>query len=122
LEARRALGRRYTRQLDELAGIRIPVEPDHMEANYQSYMVRVTQESGCDRDHLMQQLRERGIASRPGITAIHQQPIYRDFVRAPLPETDKAAATCLIIPLYPQMTEAEQDEVVAHLARLVEGS
>ena len=65
-------------------------------------------------------LREAGIATRPGISASHHQPLYADAVRAPLPVTDEAVRTRLILPLYPQMTEAEQATVIDRLARLVE--
>jgi perosamine synthetase len=121
LEARRRLGRRYTELLSSEPGLQPPVEPEGIEPNYQSYMLRVTEESLCERDTIMLQMRSAGIATRPGITAVHRQPIYRELADRPLPETDRAADSCLILPLYSQMTESEQDEVVEQLLRLCRG-
>ena len=46
-------------------------------------------------------------------------PVYRDLVREELPETEAAEDTSLILPLYPTMTEGEQDQVVERLSALV---
>jgi perosamine synthetase len=120
LAARRRLGARYGELLAGVAGVEPPPLPDHVETNFQSYMVRITQASARDRDEVMAALRAAGIATRPGISAIHHQAVYAGTERGPLPVTDEATRTHLILPLYPQMTEAEQDEVVARLTELVE--
>ncbi len=118
---RRELGKRYNQHLAGLPGVVTPVDGGDFEVNYQSYMIRLTKDCPISRDAMMRALREQGIASRPGIMAIHHQPAYRDMVRHPLPETDSAAAECLILPLYPQMTEAEQDAVIEAIAELTGG-
>jgi perosamine synthetase len=97
------------------------VIPGHVDPNFQSYLVRVTENSSCSRDLIIKELRARGIASRPGIMAIHLCPPYREFVRAPLPVTELAAETTMILPLYSQMSEAEQDRVIEQLLLLTEG-
>jgi perosamine synthetase len=122
LAARRRLGARYTEALSDVRGITPPVEPEGLKTNYQSYMVRIDAGSARTRDEVMLGLRQAGIATRPGITAIHQQPIYRDAVRAALPETDRAVEEALILPLFPQMRDTEHDEVVRTLTELVEGT
>jgi dTDP-4-amino-4,6-dideoxygalactose transaminase len=118
LTARRLLARRYSSALSGVDGLEPPVEPPGTETNFQSYMVRIGPEAARSRDDVMLGLRQAGIASRPGITAIHQQPIYRDAVSSPLPETDRAVDEALILPLYPKMTEVEQDEVIEVLRTL----
>ncbi|MFN8507770.1 MAG: DegT/DnrJ/EryC1/StrS family aminotransferase [Dehalococcoidia bacterium] len=45
--------------------------------------------------------------------AIHLEPWYRErWPDVSLPETEAATANTLLLPLYPGMTEAEQDEVI----------
>ncbi len=58
------------------------------------------------RDELLDFLRERGIGT--GIhypVPVHLQPAYRDRIplRLPLPNTEKAAAQVLSLPLYPEL-------------------
>jgi len=122
LDSRRALAHRYTRSLQEVPGVEVPIEPDGYEPNYQSYMVRITPETGTTRDQVMLGLRESGIATRPGITAIHRQLSYRAHAdRSTLKETEQAVDEALILPLYPQLTEEEQDEVIETLTSLATG-
>jgi perosamine synthetase len=122
LERRRDLAHRYTSALEQVKGLQPPVEPQGCGPNYQSYMVRIAPETGTTRDQVMLGLRASGIASRPGITAIHRQPPYSARVdRSKLQETERAVDEALILPLYPQMTEEEQDEVIETLTSLTTG-
>ncbi len=52
--------------------------------------------------------------------AITQQPAYRDLAHAPCPEAEAWAAQCLSVPCFPEMTEAEIDQVCAALAGLAQ--
>jgi dTDP-4-amino-4,6-dideoxygalactose transaminase len=48
---------------------------------------------------------------------LHLQPAYRHLGIAPgtLPETEKSAARCLSLPLYPELTEEQVETVVGQL-------
>jgi dTDP-4-amino-4,6-dideoxygalactose transaminase len=118
LASRRRLADRYGELLREIEGVETPVKIEHAESNYQSYAVRI---SGGreERDRLIQEMRDAGIATRPGIPPIHHQPMYRPLVRQPLPQTDAVEASSLLLPLFPTMTEDEQDQVVERISTLV---
>jgi len=61
-------------------------------------------------------LAAKGVSCRVGIQPLHQEPYYRDRCAAvDLPVTEDAARTTLFLPIYPGMTEAQQDYVVASL-------
>ncbi len=67
----------------------------------------------------------RGALETVGVaTAIHyplaitQQPAYRDLAHASCPEAEAWAAECISVPCFPEMTEAEIDQVGAALAGL----
>jgi perosamine synthetase len=45
--------------------------------------------------------------------AAHTEPAYAEHPRRPLPVTERLTAGSLILPLFHQMTEAEQDQVVS---------
>jgi dTDP-4-amino-4,6-dideoxygalactose transaminase len=119
LARRRYLAARYAAGLSKLEWLAPPAEPEGHKHNFQSYMVRLKAGAAIGRDALMQSLLERGIATRRGIMAIHREPPYRD---APLdhgprweqrlPDTAAAADETIILPLFHQMTEEEQDYVI----------
>ncbi len=68
------------------------------------------------RDSLMQWLLERGIATRRGIMLAHLEPACADLPPCHLPLSEQASARSLLLPLYPQMTDDQQHEVIAALA------
>jgi dTDP-4-amino-4,6-dideoxygalactose transaminase len=55
--------------------------------------------------------------------AIHREPAYRAWPpRAPLPHTEAAAVSTLVLPLFPGLADADQDYVIAELRAAVESS
>lgn len=112
LAKRRALARRYTERLEALPWLRPPHEPAGFRHSYQSYMVRLTSDAPVSRDELMQGLLDRGVATRRGIMAIHREAPYRGDWDRLLPTTNAVTDSTMILPLYHEMTEDEQDYVI----------
>ena len=70
------------------------------------------------RDHLMEYLRTKGIETR-----IHYKPWYKYNMHLgynPLPNAENYYKTALSIPLYADMTDAEQNYVIEHIKRGLE--
>lgn len=109
---RRHLAKVYTEAFRELPGLLPPTEPEGFFHTYQSYILLLA--SGR-RDPLAGHLEKSGIAVRQGTHAVHALGYYRrryglkakDFPRAWRADRDS-----LTLPLYPQMTEAEQGRVI----------
>lgn len=120
LERRRYLAARYTSTLQHLPWMITPTVPANCRHNYQSYMVRLIGEHAKNRDAIMQQLLEKKISTRRAIMAIHRELPYRSPIwDRSLPHTDLVTDTGLILPLFHQMTEAEQDYVIESLQTIV---
>lgn len=118
LEERRGRALRYTRLLDGAADLALPREPAWGGHTYQSYVVRVLEGGRSRRDRLMDGMAAAGIQTRPGTHAVHRLGYYRK--KYGLHEGDfPAAASCedttITLPIFPGMTDGEQDEVVEHL-------
>jgi len=119
LERRRHLAQRYTEALKELSWQTAPHVPNNCRHNYQSYMVRLTGAASSKRDAIMQALLEKKISTRRAIMAIHREiPYVRASWDDRLPRTNLVADTGMILPLYHQMTEAEQDYVIEALTEI----
>jgi dTDP-4-amino-4,6-dideoxygalactose transaminase len=72
-----------------------------------------------DRDRVRAALEDRGIQT--GLhypVPVHLQPAYRHLGHQPgdFPVAERVGRECLTLPLYPEMTEDQQDAVVAALA------
>jgi len=116
LTRRRALAHRYTEALAGVPHLTTPVEPAGLAHPFQSYMVRVSPEASLGRDTLMARLLAEGIATRRGVMCIHREAPYRKLLGdLDLPTAERVSDEGLILPLYAQMTDAEQRTVIAAL-------
>jgi perosamine synthetase len=109
---RRVLARRYQEMLSSVPGLLMADDPPYGETNYQSFWVLLPEQSAVGRDDLIRLLTEAGVSARRGIMAAHLEPAYADVV-ASLPVTERLTNRSLILPLFHQMTQAEQEHVVS---------
>lgn len=115
---RRALAERYHERLAaEVPSVASPTEPNRARSNWQSYAIRLP--DGANQRDVMQGMLDRGVSTRRGIMCIHRETPYRGTARFPLPVSEAAQDRTILLPLYPQMTGAEQDQVVAALGEVV---
>lgn len=110
-ERRRAVADRYSSGLSDLP-VERPVEPDASDHVYNQYTIRV---SGGAREPLRRHLDARGIGSRVYYpTPLHLQPCfgYLGQKRGALPGAEQAADEVLSLPIYPELTRVQQEEVI----------
>ena len=113
---RRALAQRFAALLSDISGLIVPTEPPWAKTNWQSYCVRLP--NHADQRTVMQRMLDEGIATRRGIMCSHREPAYRDVpLSLPLPHSEIAQDRCIVLPLYPQMTTSEQEQVATALRR-----
>jgi dTDP-4-amino-4,6-dideoxygalactose transaminase len=114
---RRTLAVRYRASLAGSRHAAPPAEPAWACSNWQSYCVRLA--DGIGRDRAIERLAARGIAARPGVMCAHLEPSWpKESWRAagPLAESEAARARCILLPLFPSLSDADQERVVAALA------
>lgn len=131
LALRRKRARRYDELLSTVPSVRPPYIPANTRHGYQAYVTWFRPEEPSlsnvaalheRRNAVMDQLQQAGVATRPGTHAVHMLGFYRDKygIRAEdFPGAYLADRLTITLPLYAQMTDAEQDYVVAELARAV---
>lgn len=112
---RRALAARLTERLSGASEIEVPRQPGNARTNWQSYCIRLRRCAGPQRS-VMQAMLDRNVATRRGIMCAHLEPAYADLpLRFPLPNSERAQHETIQLPLYPKMSDEEQDCVVAAL-------
>jgi dTDP-4-amino-4,6-dideoxygalactose transaminase len=113
---RRRLAGRYAAALNEHPFLDPPFIPEYAAPNFQSYAVRLSPDAPLGRNTLVEELLRRGIAAKPGIMTAHREPAYRErFPGLHLPRTEEASDRSLLLPLYPDLTEDQQDTVIEAL-------
>jgi dTDP-4-amino-4,6-dideoxygalactose transaminase len=114
---RRNRAAQYNRLLAGMKGVVIPHVADNCQHVYHQYTVRVHK-----RDKVQKTLADMGIASTVYYpTPIHLQPIYASlgYKQGDLPETEKAAAEVLSLPIYPELTDEQMEQVAQGLDHAV---
>lgn len=127
LEQRRRAARYYDERLAELDWLVAPTVPEGRVHGYQAYVpffqpeepsLANVDELHHRRNGLMAELERRGIATRQGTHAAAHQGYYREkygIRPEDLPNAHLADLLTLALPLYAQLTESEQDQVVEEL-------
>ena len=114
VDRRRMLSETYRRRLAELPGVIPPVEPAWARSNWQSFCVRLPRH--VDQASVMQTMLDAGVATRRGVMCAHLEPAYADrYAASALPLSVGARDECLILPLFPTMTDDDQEQVVSAL-------
>jgi len=109
-EKRRAIARRYSEKLAPL-GVVVPVECEWGRHVYHLYIIRSDR-----RDELQAFLKQRGIASEvyypvpPHLSIPCRKLGYKE---GDYPLAEQASRETLALPLYPELTTEQQDEIIA---------
>lgn len=134
---RRRWAARYADRLQAVPHVTPPHEPAWARSNWQSYCVRLA--TTLDQRAVMQAMLDAGVASKPGVPCAHREPAFRDApdqwsCGGPPGGCDHASGSCqrlrgsdrardqsIILPLFNDMTEQDQDTVVAALVQACRG-
>lgn len=122
IEARNALARRYDRLLGGLP-LQLPTVQTENRSAYHLYVVRLKEAKMQERRlWIFESLRRAGIGVNLHYMPVHLQPYYRDMgFRAGLcPEAERYSQEAITLPLYPTLTELEQDRIVTALAEALQ--
>ncbi len=113
---RRALVRRYRAGLAEIDGVSTPYSDDDVERS-SCYVMPVLVDDPERRDPLRALLLERHrVQTSVLYPALHEFTAYRELQPEPLPRSELVARSELTLPLFPHLTEAQQDRVLAGVA------
>ena len=117
---RRELAARYEERLQSIDGVVVPREPRWARTNWQSYAIRVG--AWIDQRAVMQTMLDAGVSTRRGVMNIHREASYPEGswrAGSDLGHSEDAQDTAIVLPLYHQLTEDDQDRVVEALAAAV---
>ncbi len=115
---RTLLAERYQQQLAEIDEILpLTTSPCTSRHAWHLYIIRLdTDRAGMDRDTFMDELKKRNIGTGLHFRAVHEQRYYRETmpqVMGTLPNTEWNSARICSLPLFPDMTRDDVDDVVA---------
>jgi perosamine synthetase len=117
LARRAAVAERYGELLADIPGVSLPA-PDR-NGDVRSWFVYVVRfDPSIDRNAVMAELRERGVASKPYLPAVHLQPYFRALGHGEgeCPQSEAAARSTLALPFHTRLDPNDQEHVAEQLA------
>ena len=146
IDKRRAIAERYRELLADLPGISLPSDEDGHSWN--QFVLRISScptgqpickaqcspsaissshglPESCCRDWLKQSLQEQGVNTIIYYPIpIHRQPAYDhlQLEAGSMPATERLCTQVLSLPIFPELSELEQQQVVSALQQLLSGS
>ncbi len=112
---RHAIAQRYGELFADVP-ITLPEQAADTYSAYHLYPIRVPADRhGAVRAEVYKRLRELGIGVNVHYIPVHTQPYYQafGFRKGDFPLAESYYAEAISLPMYPTMTDAQQDEVVA---------
>lgn len=116
LERRNEIARRYDRAFENIPGIKIPKRSDDIFHAFHLYVIQVP-----DRKGLYDHLHENGIYAQVHYVPLHLMPYYRKQGNKPgdLPVVENYYEHCLSLPMFPTLSDEEQDFVIEKVKEFV---
>ena len=129
-KSRRALAARYDEALASIDWLQTPTVPEGSVHGYQAYVCRMTGLEADNgnlgrlhqkRNRVMQSLQSDAISTRQGTHAVNDLGFYRrkyGLATEGFPRARAADRLTIALPLYHDLTEDDQDRVIAALAKM----
>lgn len=123
IKRRTELALRYQERLAGWPQLQLPAAPgySHRHAWHLYSPLINAQASGMDRDAFMSGLKERNIGTGLHYRAVHLYPYYREhygFKPGDFPNAEHIGECIVSLPLFPGLSDADQDRVIAAMADL----
>lgn len=116
IEKRNSLARRYASELSRLP-LRLPtISPENYSA-FHLYVVRLEGRAAAEHRRVFDSLRDAGVGVNLHYMPVHLQPYYRKlgFKPGDCPEAEAHGREAISLPLFPTLSESDQQEVIAAL-------
>lgn len=117
---RREIAGRYDRRLERLSSIELPKALSDRGHVYHLYPIRL--KAGLDRSAFIESLKARRIGASVHFVPLYRHPYYRSLGYRPeqFPVAERIYSGTVSLPLYPGMTDADVEDVIAAVSDLAE--
>jgi perosamine synthetase len=111
---KRWMGQEYTRRLNNIDALQLPVEESWARNVYWMYGIVLAEETGLDAAWFAQRLREKGVETRPFFLGMHEQPVFHQrslFLDERYPVAERLARQGLYLPSGLALNEGQLEHV-----------
>ncbi|MGB3295058.1 MAG: DegT/DnrJ/EryC1/StrS family aminotransferase [Phormidesmis sp.] len=112
---RQAVAERYEQLLAPVVGVQAPKAITQGRSVWNQYSILLKGASAQQRDQVRSHMQDQGVATMVYYPIpLHRQPVYQslNYSAEKLPYTEQAAAEVLALPMFPELTAEQQEQVV----------
>jgi dTDP-4-amino-4,6-dideoxygalactose transaminase len=123
LKRRAEIAQRYRAALADVAALSLPAVPAHVRHAWHIFPVLLDLDRlRVDRQAVLAALRAENIGAAVHYVPVYWHPYYeaRGYARGLCPRAEDAFERLLTLPLFPAMTEADVDDVIAAVRKVLE--
>lgn len=115
---RKEIAIKYQQAFDNIPDIRLQKQPDGFENAWHLFIIRVDR-----RKDLYDFLKDKDIFTQVHYIPVHLHPYYQSlgFSKGDFPQAEQYYEECLTLPLYPSLTEEQQNYVIASVIEFFHG-
>ncbi len=116
LDRRQEIARKYDKAFAELKDIKTPKREDDIFHAFHLYIIQVP-----DRKGLYDFLHDNGVYAQVHYVPLHLMPYYQDLgnKEGDLPVVEEYYKHCLSLPMFPTLTDGEQDYVISKVKEFI---
>jgi dTDP-4-amino-4,6-dideoxygalactose transaminase len=122
-DARRRIAERYTSAFQGVSALEPPVIKCDRATSWHLYILRLRLEQlQIDRNAFINELKERGIGTSVHFIPLHLHPYYQrayGYRKGDFPVAEAQFQRCLSLPIYPGMSDADVQQVIAVVTEVV---
>jgi dTDP-4-amino-4,6-dideoxygalactose transaminase/lipopolysaccharide/colanic/teichoic acid biosynthesis glycosyltransferase len=116
------LAQRYTDALSTIAAFEVPTTRHEIQHAWHLYVIQICPGVlRIHRDQVIEELKERGIGTSVHFIPLHTHPYYSGtwgYRRGDFPIAEDYFDRCISLPLYPAMTDEDQERVIDALTEI----
>lgn len=118
LERRRAIAARYDEAFADCENIVTPYQMPDTVSGWHLYIIQVL---NCDRREVFEKLRENGIGVNVHYIPVYEHPYYQEhgFSGVHCPVAEEVYSHIISLPMFPGLTDAQQEEVIEKVKQAV---
>ncbi|OGH13041.1 MAG: hypothetical protein A2687_04190 [Candidatus Levybacteria bacterium RIFCSPHIGHO2_01_FULL_38_26] len=105
---RKKITQKYNSALKDIPWIETPTVRDFAKSSYHNYVIKLPQHL---RDRLSEYLAKRGVTTTVHYMPSHYYSLYKKF-SADVPVTNRVWKKILLLPIYPDLMQKEQDYII----------
>lgn len=119
LKRRREIAEKYNKAFETTKGIKIPVQMEESKSSWHLYVIQVLDK---DRKEVFEQLQKAGIGVNVHYIPVYKHPYYQKngYQEVVCKNAESLYQNIISIPMYPGLTEKEQDYVIEQVKLAIE--